>query len=69
LHRSIILAKGGRYWAYEYLFAKNDRGNIANDESAGFRAQAKAYAGLTEMQLKQLLQDRELIGACHDNQT
>ena len=22
MHRSIILAKGGRYWVYEYLFAK-----------------------------------------------
>lgn len=27
--RSIILAKGGQYWVYEYLFAKNDRANSA----------------------------------------
>ena len=32
LHRSIILAKGGKYWIYEYLFAKKDRENIENDE-------------------------------------
>ena len=23
-HRSIILAKGGRYWVFSYLFAKKD---------------------------------------------
>jgi len=23
-YRSIIVAKGGRYWVYAYLFAKND---------------------------------------------
>lgn len=25
--RSIILAKGGRYWVYTYLFGKQDRDN------------------------------------------
>ena len=55
MHRSIILAKGGRYWVYEYLFAKKDRENIADDELAGFRALAKAYAGLTERQIEKLL--------------
>jgi len=25
MHRSIILAKGGRYWIYEFLFAKKIR--------------------------------------------
>lgn len=25
MHRSIIVAKGGRYWIYQYLFAKKDR--------------------------------------------
>jgi len=27
-YRSIILAKGGDFWVYEYLFAKKDRANI-----------------------------------------
>ena len=35
--RSIILAKGGRYWVYEYLFAKKDRDNIEDTELAEFR--------------------------------
>ena len=67
LHRSIILAKGGRYWVYEYLFAKKERENIADDELAGFRALAKAYAGLTERQIEKLLQDRDLMEICHDD--
>ncbi len=67
MHRSIILAKGGRFWVYEYLFAKNDRDNIADDEFAGFRALAKAYAGLTDRQVEQLLQDKDLMEVCHDD--
>lgn len=41
-HSSIILAKGGRYWVYEYLFAKKDRANIDDAELADFRMLAKA---------------------------
>ena len=67
MHRSIILAKGGRYWVYEYLFAKKDRENIADDELAGFRALAKAYAGLTERQIEKLLQDKDLMEICHED--
>ena len=67
MHRSIILAKGGRYWVYEYLFAKKDRDNIADDELVAFRALAKAYAGLTDRQVEQLLQDKDLTEVCHDD--
>jgi hypothetical protein len=67
MHRSIILAKGGRYWVFEYLFAKKDRENIADNELAGFRALAKAYAGLTERQIEQLLHDKDLMEICHDD--
>ena len=65
MHRSIILARGGRHWVYEYLFAKKDRENIALDELAGFRALAKAYAGLTQAQIEKLLQDRDLTEICN----
>jgi hypothetical protein len=67
MHRSIILAKGGRYWVYEYLFAKKDRENIEDDELVSFRALAKAYAGLTDGQIEQLLRDKDLLEICHDN--
>ena len=67
MHRSIILAKGGRYWVYEYLFAKKDRGNIADDELVAFRTLAKAYARLTGKQVDHLLQDKDLTEVCHDD--
>ena len=65
-HRSIVLAKGGRYWIYEYLFAKKDRDNIEHDELLAFRLLAKSYAGLTEHQLGQLLINKDLSEICHD---
>ncbi len=68
-HRSIILAKGGRYWIYEYLFAKKDRANIENDELLAFRLLARSYAGLTERQVGQLLVNRDLVEICHDDKT
>jgi hypothetical protein len=69
LHRSIILAKGGRYWVYEYLFAKKDRANIDEDELVAFRLLAKSYAGLTETQVVQLLAAGDFVEICHDDKT
>jgi hypothetical protein len=67
LHRSIILAKGGKYWVYEYLFAKKDRANIENDELLAFRLLANSYAGLTEQQVSQLLVNGDFVEICHDD--
>ena len=67
-YRSIILAKGGQFWIYEYLFAKKDRENIEDDELKAFRKLADTYAGLKEDQLKQLLQDKHLTEICSDHQ-
>lgn len=60
-HRSIILAKGGRYWIYQYLFAKKDRDNINAGELDDFRVLAKAYATLSEQQIARLIEDRDLM--------
>ena len=65
-HRSIVLAKGGKLWIYEYLFAKKDRDNIEDDELADFRKLAKAYQALTEPQMARLLKDRDLVEICRD---
>jgi hypothetical protein len=62
--RSIILARGGRLWVYEYLFAKKDRDNIGNDELAGFRKLAKSYETLTEQQVSQLIRDIDWVEIC-----
>lgn len=66
LYRSVIIAKAGRHWVFEYLFAKQDRANIEPDELAGFRALAKVYAGLTTQQVEQLLRDKDWMEICHD---
>lgn len=68
-HRSILVAKGGKYWIYEYLFAKKDRDNIENAELLAFRLLAKSYAGLTAHQLGQLLINKDLLEICHDDKT
>lgn len=67
-HRSIILAKGGRYWIYEYLFAKKDRANIDDKELSDFRILAKTYAGLSDKQVNQLLEDGDFTEICHGSQ-
>jgi hypothetical protein len=67
LHRSIILAKGGKYWIFEFLYAKKDRANISDDELLAFRLLAKSYAGLIEPQLNQLLAASDLLEICHDS--
>jgi len=68
LYRSIILAQGGQYWVYEYLFAKKDRANIEDDELADFRKLAKLYAALTAQQVSQLLANRARMEICHEDQ-
>ncbi len=65
-YRSIILARGRDYWVYEYLFAKKDRDNIDEAELRGFRQLAKAYAGLTPVQVEALLKDRDWIEICRE---
>ena len=55
-YRSIILATGGRYWVYEYLFAKQDRDNIDADALAAFRVLDKNYAELSEVQISELVE-------------
>ena len=65
-HRAIILAKGGKHWVYAYLFAKQDRANIVDDELLAFRLLAKSYAGIAEPQLRQLLVNGDFVEICHD---
>ena len=68
-HRSIVLAKGGRYWIYQYLFAKKNRANIEDDELDEFRTLAKGYASLSDQQITRLLEDKDLTEICHGSQS
>lgn len=68
-HRSIILAKGGKYWIYAYLFAKKNRDNIDNDELKAFRKLAKLYDKKSPEDIKKELAIKELLEICHDDTT
>jgi len=66
LYRSIIVAKGGRYWVYAYLFAKKDRANTGPSELTDFRDLAGLYAKKTDSDIAKELQLLELVEICHD---
>jgi hypothetical protein len=66
LYRSIIVAKGGRYWVYEYLFAKKDRANIEDNDLVRFRKIAKAYETLTKRQVDELIEECSWTEICND---
>lgn len=63
-HRSIILAKGRRFWVYAYLFAKKDRANIDDSELRAFRDLADLYAQKTDDQIGRELEAREIVEIC-----
>jgi hypothetical protein len=65
LYRSIIVAKGGKFWVYTYLFAKKDRANIEDDELEDFRAVADLYARKTDVEIAKELRLKELVEICH----
>ena len=65
LYRSIVLARGGRNWVYEYLFAKQDLANIGDDDLARLRKLAKAYEKLTESEVDALIQQSAWKEICH----
>jgi len=69
MHRSIILAKGGRYWIYQFLFAKKDQANIDDEDLNDFRALAKSYATLSDAKIAQLLEDKDLMEICDGRET
>lgn len=66
--RSIILAKGQRYWVYAYLFAKKDRANIDDDELKAFRKLAELYARKTDGEIDKDLKAKVIVEICHDDE-
>lgn len=67
-HRSIILAKGGDYWVYQFLFAKSDLDNIGKKELAAFKKLAKAYEGLSNEQIQLLLKRKDFVEICSNGE-
>lgn len=66
MHRCIIVAKGGRYWVYAFLFAKQDRANISRDELVAFRKLAAVYAQMTVSEVNTVLHNGDLLEICDD---
>ena len=66
-HRLLVLAKGGLYWVYAYLFDKQDRANISDDELAAFRKLAAAYARKTVPEVDIELRNGDLLEICYDS--
>lgn len=66
-YRSILLAKGGAFWVYSYLFAKKDRDNIDDGELRSFRDLAKIYAGMSEGQVEAQVDDGHWIEIVQPN--
>jgi hypothetical protein len=64
LYRSLILAKGGRNWVYEFLFAKSDRANIEDTQLANLQRLAKVYGALTDRQLNELIEGKKWMEIC-----
>jgi hypothetical protein len=64
LYRSIILARGGDYWVYEFLFAKQDQANIDDDQLRTFRLLAKQYGALTQELADAQIIDGQWIEIC-----
>lgn len=67
-HRSIILAKGGRYWIYQFLFAKKDQANITDRDLENFRLLAKGFAALDDATIAARVADQDLVEICNDDQ-
>jgi len=68
LARSIIVAKGGRYWDYVYLFAKKDKANIDKRDLADLRDLADVYARKSEAEIAEELHLEKIVEICRDNQ-
>jgi hypothetical protein len=63
-YRSIILARGGDFWIYEFLFAKQDKANLEDFELMRFLKLAKLYQAMSAEDIAPLLGDESLIEIC-----
>lgn len=65
MHRSLVIAKGGRYWVFAFLFAKKDRANIDEHELRILRELANTYKDKTDKDIQQELDSEQLLEICH----
>jgi hypothetical protein len=65
-HRSIILARGGHFGVFEFLYAKQDKTNLRPDELNAFRLLAQKYQRLEDRQLNALIANQYFMEICCD---
>ncbi|NLS20302.1 type II toxin-antitoxin system RelE/ParE family toxin [Rhizobium sp. P40RR-XXII] len=65
MHRSIVLAKAEEFWVFAYLFAKQDRANIDDDELLAFRRLADLYRRKTKADLETEIENGALLEIDH----
>lgn len=69
MHRSIILAKGGKYWIYTYLYAKKDKENIDDNELVEFRRIALWYSRQPDSIIEAELKKGILLEICYEQES
>lgn len=60
-HRGIIIEKIGDSWIFVFLFAKQDRDNIEDDELHGFRELADLYASYSDADIEKAIKESKLV--------
>jgi hypothetical protein len=63
-YRSIILARAGSFWIYEFLFAKQDKANLEDFELKSFRNLAKVYQAMSDEGMALEIGDGSLVEIC-----
>ncbi len=63
-YRSIILARAGNFWIYEFLFAKQNKANLENFELRSFRKLAKVYQAMSDEGMALEIGDGSLVEIC-----
>ena len=63
----MIAIKRGDRAVFLYGFAKNERGNIDDEELEEFRQLARGFLGLTVQQIAALIADNELMEVTDDD--
>jgi hypothetical protein len=69
LYRSIVVAKGGRYWVYSYLFAKKDLANIDEDDLSRLRGLAMLFSRKSDVDIAHELNLREIVEICREDKS
>lgn len=64
-HRALVLAKGGRWWIYAYIFAKKDQANISPNELLVFKKIAEIYRTLDENSINRSVTAKDLMEICY----